>query len=133
MAVNIKSFVVDASFVLSSLLPDEESPAADKLIRGHINGEVELVSTNVFELEVFNGVRSAILQKRIAREDGLVISEKFLKLEIACEDVDVYEAFLLALGEKLSVYDASYLFLAREKNVPLLTLDKRLEKLASKK
>lgn len=130
MAANIKSFVVDASFVLSSLLPDEESPASDEVIRRHINGEIELVSTNIFELEVFNGLRSATMQKRIEPEDSLAIAEKFLKLGIRCEAVDAYEAYLLAIAENLSVYDASYVYLASANNTKLFTLDSKLGKLA---
>ncbi|OGD94986.1 hypothetical protein A3F02_03720 [Candidatus Curtissbacteria bacterium RIFCSPHIGHO2_12_FULL_38_9b] len=130
MAASIKSFVVDASFVLSSLLPDEKSPETDKLLRKYVTGEINLLSTSVFELEVFNGLRSAILQKRVLEGDATTIAEKFLKLRISCENIDSYEAFLIAKKENLSVYDASYVFLARSKRVPLLTLDSRLEKLA---
>ena len=130
MAVSIKSFVVDASFVLSSLLPDEESPSADKYIRRHINGDIELISSRIFEFEVFNGFRSAILKKRITKEDTLRLSEKFLKLGIKYEDADIHEAFLVALKENLSVYDASYVYLARLKRISLLTLDSRLKRLA---
>jgi len=54
MVASIKAFVIDASFVLSSLLPDEEFPEADKLLKKFVIGEIDLVSTNVFELEVFN-------------------------------------------------------------------------------
>ena len=130
MAVNIKTFVIDASFVLSSLLPDEKSPEADKLLRKYVIGEINLVSTNGFELEVFNGFRSAILQNRITRGGALAIAEKFLKLRISCENVDSYESFLIAEKKNLSVYDAAYVFLARSKNVPLLSLDKKLANLA---
>ena len=130
MAAKIKTFVVDASFVLSSLLPDEKSPEADKLLGRYVAGEIDLVSTNVFELEVFNGLRSAILQNRIAKRDALAIAERFLKLSISCEGIDPYRAFLIAQKENLSVYDASYVFLARSKNLPLLTLDRRMARLA---
>ena len=130
MVANIKTFVVDASFVLSSLLPDEKSPKADKLLKKYVAGEINLISTNVFELEVFNGFRSAILQNRITRSDALEIAEKFLKLSISCENVDSFESFLIAHKKNLSVYDAAYVFLARSKNVTLLSLDKKLTTLA---
>ena len=132
MAASIKSFVVDASFVLSSFLPDEKSPETDKLLRRYVTGEINLLSTSVFELEVFNGFRTAILQKRVTRENALVLSEKFLKLGISCEDVDSHQAFLMALKENLTVYDASYLWLAMSKNLPLLTLDDKLRRILRK-
>ncbi|MBI2327619.1 type II toxin-antitoxin system VapC family toxin [Candidatus Curtissbacteria bacterium] len=131
MVVSIKAFVIDASFVLSSLLPDEESPEADKLLKKFVIGEIDLVSTNVFELEVFNGFRSAILQKRVSSENVLAIAERFLKLGISCENIDSYGAFLISQKENLSVYDASYVWLARSKNFPLLTLDAKLRRILS--
>src|SRR3989344_6214674 len=132
MDASIKSFVVDASFVLSSLLPDEKSPETDKVLRKYVAGDVNLFSTRVFELEVYNGIRSAILQRRITRENALIISEQFHKLGISCEDVDSHEAFLVAIKENLSVYDASYLWLAISKNLPLLTLDNKLIRIIRK-
>ena len=133
MAASIKRFVVDASFVLASFLPDEESPEPDEVIRRHINGEIELVSAYIFELEVFNGLRSAALQKRITREDSLAIAENFLKLGIRCEPMDTYRAFLLAINGKLSVYDATYVCLAKTEGIKLLTLDRKMERLAKGK
>jgi len=78
-----------------------------------------------------NGFRSAILQKRVSSENVLAIAERFLKLGISCENIDSYGAFLIAQKENLSVYDASYVWLARSKNFPLLTLDVKLRRILS--
>ena len=132
MAGSIDTFVADASFVLASLLPDEESPESDEIIGQYLDGELELTSSDIFNLEVLNGLISAQLSKRITKTECYDLAERFIKLRINCEDIDNYKTFLISQETGLSVYDASYVWLARSKNVPLLSLDRRMKKLAAK-
>lgn len=130
MVGNFKSFVIDASYVLSSLFPDEESPEGDQIIKQYLEEAVDLISAPIFNLEVLNGLRSATISKRITSKEADNLALQFLKLGIPLLDGDLYQIFLLAKKKNLSVYDASYVYLARIKRVPLLTLDKKLRKLA---
>lgn len=132
MAGNIDTFVVDASFILASLLPDEKSPKSDEVVRRYADKEINLISSAIFNLEVLNGLKSQQLRRRITRKECYGLAKEFLKIGITCEDVDDYETFLLSQKTGLSVYDASYLWLARSKNVLLLSLDRRMIKLAAK-
>ena len=40
MAAGINTFVVDASFILASLFPDEPSPESDTVIRKYLDNEI---------------------------------------------------------------------------------------------
>ncbi len=53
-----------------------------------------------------------------------------LALPVALLDVDCEAILQLAVTEKLTAYDASYLWLARHLGVSLVTLDRDLTKLA---
>lgn len=133
MAGNIDTYVVDASFVLASLLPDEESPESDKFIIKYRNKEIKLISAPIFNLEVLNGLRAAKLSKRIkTMDEPKIFVERFIKLGIECFDVNLVETFLISEEKNLTVYDASYVWLAKSKNLPLLSLDKKMTKLAVK-
>lgn len=132
MAGNIDTFVVDASFILASLLPDEKSPESDEVVRRYLKREIQIVSSPIFNLEILNSLKAAKLSKRISSQGCLDFARQFLKLKIICEDIDVFQTFLLALETDLTLYDASYVWLARSKNVPLLSLDRRMVKLAAK-
>ena len=130
MAASINTFVVDASFILAGLFPDELSPGSDTVIEKYLDKEIELISSLIFEFEVLNGLRAAQLSRRIGESLCLDLAERFLKLEIKCWDIDPYETLKLSLETKLTVYDASYVYLAKSKAVPLLTLDRKMKRLA---
>ena len=46
MAAGINTFVVDASFILAGLFPDELSPGSDTVIEKYLDKEIELISSN---------------------------------------------------------------------------------------
>jgi len=108
-------FVVDASFVLAYLLPDEKAGLTDEFFGRYANGEIKLVSCPLLPFEVLNGLRAAVLKKRLGAEVAEKLGQAFLALEIELEPIDFADCFTLALNKKLSVYDASYLLLGQEK------------------
>ncbi|MBM3283678.1 type II toxin-antitoxin system VapC family toxin [Candidatus Gottesmanbacteria bacterium] len=127
MAENTKELVVDASFVLSYLLPDEKSGRADKVFARYAAGEISLISCPLLPFEVLNGLRSAIIKKRLDSETAEKLAEAFLLLDISVKPVDYFACWCLSLDKHLSLYDASYLLLARQNKVKLLTTDSNLE------
>lgn len=130
MAANSKKvFVVDASFVLAFLLPDEKKKSTDEVFRAYIEGEISLISVPLLTYEVLNSLRSAFLQKRFNLKLCAQLPFDFLNLKITEISVDHKKVFQEALKKNLSVYDASYLVLAKEKKIPLLTKDEALKKL----
>lgn len=131
MAGNTDTFVTDASFIIAYLLPNEKSSESDEFILKYRNQEIKLISSAIFNLEVLNGLNAAELSKRVTSQECVDIAKRFIKLGIVCEDIDDYETFLLAQKTNLTVYDASYVWLAKSKKTPLLSLDKRMMKLAA--
>lgn len=122
--------VIDASYILHFLLPDERKNEEIEIFQQFQNKRLTLIASELLPFEVTNGIKSAIKQKRITRFEARQKIEEFLSLKISLIEIDYYLTLETALEEDISVYDASYLSLANEIGVPLLTLDNKLKKLA---
>lgn len=127
-----KKFIIDASFILSFLLPDEEDKSVREVFDQYKLGEVDFLSPPILPFEVLNGLKSALRSKRIDRRIGTALLNKFSNIKIAYLDVDYAEVLDRALKKDLSIYDASYVWLAKEYDISLLTLDRNLSKIAAK-
>ncbi|MBU3935416.1 type II toxin-antitoxin system VapC family toxin [Patescibacteria group bacterium] len=129
MAGNIKKVVVDASVILARLLPDEKRVIKiERLYEDFLKKEVDFVAPNLLSYEVANALRSAVRQKRITENLAEEMLSLFLVLPIEFEEVNYAQVLSLALKRDLSVYDASYLWLAKKKKIGVVSLDKRLER-----
>lgn len=123
-------FVLDSSVALAWVLPDEANPTLDQLCERLIT-DTALIPP-VWPLEIGNVLLVAVKRGRLtARDVGQLVTElRALPLEI---DVIATERALedtLALAKKydLTTCDASYLELAKRRDIPLATLDAKLRK-----
>lgn len=127
MAGNIeKVFIVDASFILSFLLSEDDNKV-DRAIEQYRDKKIGLMSVSLLKFEVGNGIRTALLRKRINKSQAKNLYQAFLDLDIEEKIIDYTSVLNLALSRKLSYYDASYLYLARSKHLRLLTLDSKIK------
>lgn len=124
--------IVDASFILAFLLPDERADEVDKIFDLYEAGTINFISTQLLPFEVLNSLRNSILRKRITKSQANDLAIEFFKIKIILEEVGFRHAFSLSLAQDLSFYDASYIWLARSKNFPLLTLDVQLRRILRK-
>jgi predicted nucleic acid-binding protein len=121
------NYIIDSSYVLSFLLPDENQSDVVELFDQYTLGNVGLVAPNLLSFEVINGIKGAILSKRLDLEEAKVLINKFSDLTIALEDISLDGVLEISVNKGLSVYDASYLYLSKFLDSPLLTLDKKLQ------
>lgn len=124
---NIKTYIIDASFVLAFLLPDERSEEVKEVFAQYALGKANFISAGLLPFEVTNGLKSAI-PKRLNKQTAKILLEDFINYKIVLKEVSLKQALNLSLSCDLSVYDAAYLYLARFQHLPLLTLDKDLQK-----
>lgn len=123
--------VVDASLILSLLLPDEKTKErAEKTLGFYQEGKISFFAPELLKFEVVNGLRMAIKRKRINQKLAKKLLKVFLELKIDYQGINLAKVLGLALKFNLSAYDASYVTLARRLKFKLLTLDSRLTKLA---
>jgi predicted nucleic acid-binding protein len=121
------SLVLDASLALAWFLEDEATP--------HSMAVLDLVAEEGAEVpalwphEIANGFASGARRtpSRISRAQVARAFDALAALPIRCHTVGeasgAHELFELALQFGISAYDASYLALARDRSLPLGTLD----------
>ncbi|MEX0896175.1 MAG: type II toxin-antitoxin system VapC family toxin [Patescibacteria group bacterium] len=119
--------VVDASFVLARLLPGEQK---NKKVFDSFDqfesGKIQFVAPMLLKYEVSNVFRTLVTQSRLTPTIATAILEQFLQLDIHYTDCNFSTVLSLAMQNKLTAYDASYLYLARHLRAPLMTLDVKL-------
>lgn len=125
---NKKTFIIDASFVLGFLLPDERVKSVDSTFELYRRGEITLVSSILLPFEVLNGLRTAVVRKRLSAPKAAKLAEAFLDLGIRLLEIDYQKTFSLAVQKKLSFYDAAYVYLSRACATNFLSLDRQLTK-----
>jgi len=122
-------FIIDASFVLSFLLPDENKTEVINIFDRYTQGKIKLSAPDLLSYEIINGLKGAILRKRITIKDATYLIDQFLDFEITLSNVDLSLVLSMATERNLSVYDASYLYLSQKEGAELLTLDSKLKNL----
>src|SRR3989338_3439733 len=131
MAENTK-VVVDASVVLNWLLPDEKRATETNRIFDELNQKkIRLIAPILLFYEVMNALKSTSLRKRMKWADIVEAMNVFINLKIKLVvQEDRGEAIIkTALKLNLTGYDAAYVQLAKDLQVKLLSLDKKLAKL----
>ena len=123
--------VLDASMALSFVLADEftrESEHAHSTIAAD-----GAVVPALWEYEVLNGLRSAERRGRIteAAITNALQGLSGLRIETHRQSVDRPQVLAIANRLDLTVYDASYVWVAMQTNLPLATLDSKLGKAAA--
>lgn len=126
---NIKTYILDASFILAFLLPDEQVERVDDIFMRYQEGVINFISSPILPLEVINGLKYTLARGRINKQTALNLIQDFLMVKINIIDIDLEKTFKISLNSNQSVYDASYLYLAKKQKMELLTLDDKLKKL----
>jgi predicted nucleic acid-binding protein len=113
--------VVDASAIVAVLFDEVTRESIVARLRGSF-----LYAPMLLEFEVANACLKKI---RAAPGERQLLLDAFALLEelsITLEPIDLAEAIALAELTRLSLYDASYLWLARALHAELVTLDDKL-------
>jgi predicted nucleic acid-binding protein len=118
--------VIDASAAAAVLFAEPGSEALRRRLHGHA-----LFAPRLIEYEL-----ATVAWKKMRRSPAfdMAILEMLAdaaRLNLTHEDPDVTEVLLLALATGLTPYDASYLWLARQRGLPLVTLDAALGRAAA--
>ena len=120
--------VLDSSYALALVLPDEQRPASMAAVLAE-----RLASPMIWPLEVANALRTNLRRGRLDEPDVDKICQYLAELQ-----VDVIGAahqlprrhFEAALAHDLTPYDATYLVLAQQFSSPLATRDANLARAA---
>lgn len=134
---NTPRYVVDASVIAKWVLPGE--PYQEKALRlkeDHVSEVTELSAPSVIVQEVANALWRATKLKRISEADAKEALKALNDMRIELHELDwaqTAQALSIACDLDLTIYDTSYVFLANELRVPLITADKTLYETAKKR
>lgn len=123
------NYILDASFLLSYLLPDERVEKVEFIFQQFKRGKVNFTSNHLLPFEIINGLKSALKSKRITKKTASNLINDFILYEIDFKNINLEEVLNLSIEKDLTVYDTSYLYLAKIEQAELLTLDEKLQKL----
>ena len=113
--------VVDASALAAVLFAE---PAGAAMVDRLVDHELHVPA--VFYFELTNIARTKALMRPADKPAFEASLQDGLLYPIVVDSVNFLEVLRLAVETKLSAYDASYLWLARRLDVPLVTLDRKL-------
>lgn len=125
----MKRIVVDASVALKWYLGDEEhGQKALGLLDKYISDELVILAPSLLEYELINGLIIARKRGRIKEENILKAIDGFMNLEIELKNMlHLYPKMLeFCKTYNRSAYDASYLAVADEDGIDLITSDQSL-------
>lgn len=125
------AFVLDASVTASWLLPDEYTESARRAYARLRAAVVEAHAPELWLWECGNIIANAVRRRRMTPADALltwsVLDAVRTRVELALfEPPQVRACLVLGMDHGLSIYDASYLWLALARRLPLLTHDEAL-------
>lgn len=123
----MKRTVIDASVILKWYLDDEKhGEKALGLLNRYISDELDILAPSLLEYEVINGLIMARKRGRIEEETLVTAIDGFLGLGIELKNLSMFSTRVLHYCKvyNRSAYDASYLALAEEEGIPLITSDR---------
>ena len=117
--------LVDANAYLAVVLNEPEKQQIIDLTKG-----AELISPEVLPYEIGNALTAMFKRKRLTIEQVRRCFNIFNVIPLRLESVDIFSALAIACEFNIYAYDAYYLSLAQQQNLPLLTLDNQMKDVA---
>lgn len=122
--------VVDASMALSWVLESGENETIDSAL-AHVEERAACAPGN-FQSEIVHALVQAERRGRIDAVQASAALIELLALRIAVELPDPHVTMAVAKEYRLTAYDAAYLALAIERQIPLATIDTQLLEASTK-
>jgi predicted nucleic acid-binding protein len=130
----LKRFVLDASVTLAWLIDRSMAPYAVHVRRLLLLGSRAVVPA-LWQWEIANGIVMAERRAMLTANDTIQILQNFEivlgnSIEIQHGPVSIRRVTATARQSRLTAYDAAYLDLAKDHQLPLATLDRGLAEAA---
>ncbi len=126
MAKGGTQLVLDTSALLAVLLEEPERPALIEATRGAM-----LFAPESLPWEVGNALVAGVRRHRLNTAEAAAAWEAYEMVPLRLLSVDIGESVATAVDLGLYAYDAYFLVLARNRRLPLLTIDRRLREVAT--
>lgn len=123
-------YVLDASVALKWVLDEDHSDKARNLREPYHRGDHELISPDIFSVEVAHVLSKGVRQNKLTKDEAeLHLGNIWTSLPQLVPTIDLMErAFEISCDTRTSLYDCFYLALAEQEG-PLVTADAKVAKL----
>ena len=130
----MKRIVIDTTVIINFFFPENWEEQALKLKKAYLEKKIALCSRDLLLYEFTSALKNYIPIKIVAKDFALAVQTlSSLKMQlVGLGYQDLSDLFNLSNKLNLSVYDCSYILLAKKLRAPLYTADNKLY-LASKK
>jgi len=118
--------VADASVVAAIVFEEPEAAVAERALEGAV-----ICAPDLLRYELSNIAWKKARQHPNQRADIEMALARSRSLGVTLVGINELEVFRLAIQTGLTVYDASYLWLAHDRLIPLVTFDRELRRAAS--
>ena len=119
--------LIDASALMSILINEPEKAGIVNATRN-----CELLAPSVMPYEIGNAL-TRLIKRQILDENQVIMAyNDFKKIPLRILEVDMENALKIACHYGIYAYDAYYLEIAFRLNLPFLTLDEPMKKIAVK-
>ena len=119
-------YVIDSSVAFKWVLREIDSDKAESLRDDYQNSVHELISPDLFQIELAHALTRAERQKRIAVGEAEILWSEVMTTPPVFHDPLVARAIELSSRHRMGVYDCVYLALAEQEACELVTADAKL-------
>lgn len=121
-------YLLDTSYIIAHLAPDEDSTEIDKVFEEFYLGKIKLYVLPLTFYEVANSLKNLVKRNRINSTDTQKLFEIFTSFHFKIIQNDFPITLGLSINYDLSFYNAAYLEASKSRGMELLTLDSQLKK-----
>ncbi len=119
------NITIDASVLIAVVTHESSRERAIELTAGH-----RLIAPHSLHWEMGNAFSAMIKRGRVTLGDVRYCLDAYLKIPVKFVEVDLKQALALVEQTRIYAYDAYMLVCAAQSNMPLITLDKPLRRVA---
>lgn len=117
--------VADTNIFLAVALNE---PEKDRIIQMTVDASA--MAPEILPYEIGNALSAMVKRRKLSKVEALEAEQVASRIPVRLIGVDVQASLQLALRHNIYAYDAYFLQCARVFSRPLLTLDRRMRKLA---
>ena len=132
-----ESFVIDCSAITKWFLVEEHSESALYFLQKTEKREINLYAPRIILIEFANVMAKQARIKSVPDEKCIKYLTTFLEMckskiiNIINQEIFILEILDLSIKNKISYFDAEYLYLSKKLKYDLITFDKYLKKAAN--
>ena len=123
--LSVWTLISDTNIFLAVALNEPEKGNIIKL-----TSESDAIAPEILPYEIGNALTAMAKRKQLTADEALSAFEAAISIPVRLVSVDIQRALKLALDYNIYAYDAYFLQSAKHLSIPLITLDKRMKKVA---